>query len=122
MSILDVLLPVVYKLFEWHDLFRVRIVFLCIAVCHRNRSLICEQTKHDTIAHDSLSLHIMTNIIIFFTKLLQQFLEIRLPLLGHPLPPALPVLCEPPRKHTRVIGEQVFLEKLRVAQLLVDVI
>ena len=57
-----------------------------------------------------------------FTKLLQQFLEMRLPFLCHPLFSTLPVLCKPPGKHARVIGEQVFLEKLGIAQLLVDVV
>lgn len=64
----------------------------------------------------------MTSVIRFYTKFLQQFLEIGLPLLRHPLFSALPVLCEPSRKHARVIGKQVFLEKLRVAQLLIDII
>lgn len=60
--------------------------------------------------------------ICLFTKLLQQFLEIRLPLLSHPLFSTLPVLSKPSRKHTWVIGKQVLFEKFRIAELSVDVI
>lgn len=49
MAILNVFLPVLYKLFERHNLLGVGIVLLWIAVCNRNRSFICN--KEDAFQH-----------------------------------------------------------------------